>query len=498
MIDARKEFQLLIRSRYPFVAIHSADEARIESLLDSVARAEDMPFFIWTSTRGLRRSGGLLGGGRGRTLEEALDEAKAMSAEALFLFKDLHAHLQDPATVRRLLDLAGFFRADRRALVMAGADLVLPAALRHHCATLRLALPTDEELKRLAWRVVHDFSQGQDVEVAMSSEAFLRLIDSLRGLNHLEAERALCRAVADDLRLSVDDVDEVMRIKKEVLQEGGVLEYVPVDVGPEDVGGLEALKAWLRLRRDALSPKAREFGLPAPKGVILLGVQGCGKSLAAKAAAADWAMPLLRLEAGRIYDKYIGESDKNLERALDAAEHMAPCILMIDEIEKAFAYGRSAESDGGLSQRIFGRLLTWLQDRKAPVFLVATCNDVTQLPPELMRKGRFDEIFFVDLPDRDERLAILRVHLRTRGRDPDTFDLAALADASDGFSGAELEQAIVAGLYAAFAKEELLTTDTVLAELAATQPLSVTRREEIEALRAWAVGRTVPAGGTAS
>ncbi len=496
MIDARKELQLLIRSRYPFVAIHSADEARVEALLDKVAREEDLPLLIWSSTRGMRRSGMLVASTRGRTLDDALQEAKAKSSEALFFFKDIHTHLQQAELVRRLLDIAAYFRADRRTLVMAGADIEIPKALDHHCASLRLPMPTDEELKRLAWRVVHDFSHGQDVEIDMSSTSFVRLIDSLKGLSHLEAERALCRAVADDLKLSEDDVEQVIRIKKEVLEEGGVLEYVPVDVGPEDIGGLDALKSWLAVRRDALTDKARAFGLPAPKGVILLGVQGCGKSLAAKAAAADWDMPLLRLEAGRIYDKYIGESDKNLERALDAAEHMAPCILMIDEIEKAFAYGRSADSDGGLSQRIFGRLLTWLQDRTAPVFLVATCNDVTQLPPELMRKGRFDEIFFVDLPDPGERQAIFRVHLAARDRDPARFDLDALAQATDGFSGAEIEQAIVAGLYAAFAQEEDLTTATILAEVEATQPLSVTRREEITALRTWAEGRAVPASGS--
>jgi SpoVK/Ycf46/Vps4 family AAA+-type ATPase len=493
MIDARKELGLLLRSRYPFVHVQSSDEARVEALLDSVARDQGMRLFIWSGSRGLRQSGGLVDTRVGRTLEEALVEARRMPEETLFLFKDLQSYLENPQVVRRLLDLAALFVADRRALVFSGPDPVMPAALRHQCAALSLPLPSDEELIRLAWRVVHDFSQGQDVRMDLDSAAFRRLIEGLRGLTHVEAERALCRAVADDMALTPDDIDEVLRVKQRVLREGGVLEYVPVDIGPDALGGLDALKAWLALRKDALSEEAREFGLPAPKGLVLLGVQGCGKSLAAKFAAAQWELPLLRLEAGRLYDKYIGESDKNLEQALAAAEHMAPCVLMIDEIEKAFAYSQSADSDGGLSRRIFGRLLTWLQDREAPVFLVATCNDVAQLPPELMRKGRFDEIFFIDLPDDAEREAVFHVHLRSRDRDPADFDLAALSKASKGFSGAEIEQVVVAGLYAAFPERAPLTTEILLAEIAATKPLSVTRREDVDALRAWVKGRAVPA-----
>jgi AAA+ superfamily predicted ATPase len=494
MIDARNELALLLRSRYPFVHVRSADERRVENLVAGVAREEGLRLYVWSATRGLRRSGDIAAPPAGETLEAALDEVRRHTAENVYLLKDMHVFLQEPKVVRRLLDLAPLLAADRRALVFCGPRVDVPADLRHHCATLELPLPSETELERLAWRVVHDFSQGQPVRMDLDSDAFLRLIEGLKGLTLLEAERALCRAVADDLALTRDDIEGIAKIKERVLRESGVLEYVPVDIGPEALAGLAGLKRWLVRRRDAMTAAARDFGLPPPKGIVLLGVQGCGKSLAARFTAALWQLPLLRLEAGRIYDKYVGESDKRLEQALESAEHMAPCIMMIDEIEKAFAYGASADVDGGLSRRILGRLLTWLQEREAPVFIVATCNDVTQLPPELVRKGRFDEIFFIDLPDAAERGAIFEVHIAARDREPGDFDLTALAEASDGFSGAEIEQVVVAGLYAAFPRREPLTTAILLAEIAATRPLSVTRAENIAALRAWAKGRAVPAG----
>jgi len=299
--------------------------------------------------------------------------------------------------------------------------------------------------------------------------------------------------VLDDLTLDPRDLEVIAEMKQELLSKERVLDCVPVPESLGDVGGLAGLKAWLDKRKRAFTPEAKEFGVPAPRGILLLGVQGCGKSLAAKAVAKDWGLPLLRLEPGRLFDKFIGESEKNLDRALATAERMAPCVLMIDEIEKGFASVVSSESDGGLSRRILGRLLGWLQDRSAPVFLVATCNQIDALPPELIRKGRFDEIFFIDLPTADERRQIFSIHLARRHRDPAGFDLAALAAASEGLSGAEIEQAVVSALYTAFARGVEISTDLIVDELKATKPLSVTRAEDIEELREWARGRAVPA-----
>ncbi len=494
MTDARGDLELLIRSRLPLLAVRGVDEERIDDVLAHTARALDMSLYVWSVTRGLRRTGSLTALQRGTTLDQALDAAMRMTREALFLFKDLQTWLGDAATVRHILDVARHFEQDRRTLILAGGDIELPAALRPICATWRLPLPTTDDLLVLTQRVVGDFSQGVEVKIALDDAGMQRLVDGLRGMSWTEAERTLRRCIADDWLLSTGDIDDIREMKRQVLREGGILEYVAVETGLDDVGGLEALKRWLAVRRDTFGREAAAYGLTPPKGLLLLGVQGCGKSLVAKALAHDWNMPLLRLEAGRLYDKFIGESDKNLDRALETAVHMAPCVLMVDEIEKAFAYAASVEADGGLSRRLFGRLLGWLQDRTAPVFLVATCNDVTQLPPELMRKGRFDEIFFVDLPQPSERERIFAVHLAQRGRDPTDFDLAALALAAEQFSGAEIEQGVVAGLYAAFAQGREVTTADLLAELAATQPLAVTRRERVEALRAWARGRAVPAG----
>ena len=494
MIHAQHELELLIRARHPLIAIHGADEARVEAILRSAARTLGLPVHVWSLTQGLRQSGSLSASTRGRTLEEALQIARREARQAIYYMKDLQTWWEDANVLRELLDLARHFEMDQRTLVLSGPDVSVPARLRHLCASWHLPLPTEDELRTLAQRVIQDFSGPVPVRVDLGEGGLDKLVEGLKGMTAVEAERALCAAVADDLALTDDDLTEVLDLKRRVLREGGVLEYVVPDVDLESVGGLESLKTWLARRRGAFSDDAKAFGLPPPKGIVLLGVQGCGKSLAAKAVAADWQVPMLRLEAGRIYDKFIGESDKNLEQALKAAEHMAPCVLLIDEIEKAFAYSGSADADGGLSRRLFGRLLGWLQDRTSAVFIVATSNDVSQLPPELIRKGRFDEIFFVDLPDPDARRAILEVHLRARERDPAGFDLDAVVAACDGFSGAEIEQVIVGALYAAFAAGEELSTALLLEEIQGTRPLSLTRAEEVAQLRAWARERAVPAG----
>jgi len=293
------------------------------------------------------------------------------------------------------------------------------------------------------------------------------------------------------MALTGSDCDRIIELKKQVIEREGYLEFWPRTEGFAGVGGLQGLKAWLERRRRAFTEQARNFGLDPPKGLLLLGVQGCGKSLCAKAIAKEWELPLLKLEPGRLYEKFIGESEKRLERALDLAAQLAPVVLWIDEMEKGFAAVGQSESDAGLSKRIFGRLLAWLQDRPAPVFVVGTCNDILGLPPELMRKGRFDEVFFVDLPGSAERSSIFAIHLQKRRRDPAAFDLPRMAKASEGFSGAEIEQAIVSALYAAFAGGSDVTTDLIVRELECTRPLSVVRAEEIASLRAWASSRTV-------
>jgi SpoVK/Ycf46/Vps4 family AAA+-type ATPase len=328
----------------------------------------------------------------------------------------------------------------------------------------------------------------------LGPDGALLLAKNLVGLPLEEALRTLRMCILSRHKLDAELLADVLDAKRQALRKDGLLETVKRDASFSDVAGLRKLRDWIGKRKSAMSSEGQKFGLTAPKGVLITGVQGCGKSLSAKAIAGEWGYDLARLDAGALYDKFVGESERKLRRALDQAQQLAPMVLWIDEIEKAFASaGSSGDADAGLSQRLLATLLTWMQDREGGVFLAATSNNISALPPEMLRKGRFDEIFFVDLPNVDVRASLFALHLKKRGRDTKDFALDKLAAASDGFSGAEIEQGIAAGLYTAFGLKQQLTTDILLAELAATQPLSVTRAEDVQAIRDWAKKRAVAA-----
>ena len=487
------DLEILIRSWHPLIFVETHEEERLQVLVEEVAVRLGVPIYTWTATEGLRRGGTAPGLYDSHVPLKALQNIASLTGVALYLLKDFHRFLEEAVLVRKVRDLCPAFSRDGRTLIVSGPSIAVPAELQRVGVTFRLDLPGEPELKDLVERSLPRLAAQHRVRFDLTAADREKIVDGLRGLTLAEGERALARLAVERLTSGRPQADILLEVKKEMIERDGLLEFIPQATGLAAVGGLARLKAWLATRRTAFTAEARAFGVEAPRGVLLLGVQGCGKSSCVKAVAREWGLPLLRLEATRLYDKYIGESEKNLERVLAVAEKMAPVVLWIDEIEKGFAYSRTGDSDAGLSKRLFGRFLTWLQERKGPVFLVATCNDVGTLPPELMRKGRFDEVFFVDLPSPDERTEILRIHLARRKRDPAHFDLAALAAASEGFSGAELEQAIVAALHAAFSRKTDLTTDLILEEIKNTRPLSVLRREEIESLRAWATGRTVPA-----
>jgi SpoVK/Ycf46/Vps4 family AAA+-type ATPase len=488
-----RDLELTIQSRYPFVAVETSEEDRLEKGLLDIAEDLQVPFFVWTVTSGLRRAG--LPNAMYDTQQplRALNTVAAMVGEAMFLMKDLQRFFGEAAVVRKLLDLAPEFKHDRRVIVFSAVKIELPSELGPLTALHTLALPGPDELKRIVKQAIVACERDGPVTVRLPDADLDRLVERLRGFTAFEAERAVTRAIVQDRTLDAGDIDTIIEIKKELLRKDGVLEYVAPEENLAEVGGFENLKGWLGKRAKAFAPEARQYGIEWPRGILLLGVQGGGKTLVARAVAKEWGLPLLKLEAARLYDKYIGETEKNLERALQTAEHMAPCVLMIDELEKGLSYSAGADSDAGLSKRVFGRLLGWLQDRKAPVFVVATSNNINELPPELTRKGRFDEIFFVDLPTPAERREIFAVHLKKRKRNPALFDLDALAAASEGFTGAEIEQAVVSALYTAFSKGMEVTSAIIAAELSATRPLSVTRAEEVAALRDWARDRTVSA-----
>ncbi|KPK85688.1 MAG: hypothetical protein AMJ81_03155 [Phycisphaerae bacterium SM23_33] len=489
----------LIQTRHAIVTLQTVEEDFAARTVREAALAMHMPVMEWSVSDGLHRVApdtcGLMAGTE--TLTGALRFMRGNDTQMVYVLKDAIRHLNAPAAERLLRDVAADFAQDRRTVFMFAPGGELPAALRPLAVPYELALPDADEIYKLVRKTVRDLSLAGEVVVDLDRVQLQRFLANLCGLTRMEIIQVVAEAVLSDGRLNADDIGRAIELKRQRLRQTGVLDYVPVLEAFPSVGGMKALRRWLSLRAKAMTPEARRYGLESPRGVLLLGVQGCGKSLMARFVAFKWKLPLLRMDVGALYDKYVGESERHLRTAFGTASAMAPCVLWIDEIEKAFASAGTgpagAVSDGGLSQRMFGQLLTWMQDHKDPVFLVATANDVTALPPELMRKGRFDEVFFVDLPSADARREIFRIHLAKRKRDPAAFDLDALAEASGGFSGSEIEQAVVAAMYAAFAKDRELTQEDISAELAATRPLSVLMAERIDNLRAWAEGRCVKA-----
>jgi ATP-dependent 26S proteasome regulatory subunit len=492
-VDNVGDLELLIRSHHPIVAIESQEEERVRALVQAVAVRVDLPLFEWTTTSGLKRIG---------TNDPMYETGKPLAAlravadmrtEALYLMQDLQKYFEDPTILRALRDIGQSFGRDRRTLILCAPELPIPVDLHACTARIALALPDAAQLKQLMVRTLRDLGAPRRIKIDLTLPEMEQMVQQLRGLTLAEAQRVLMAAALDDLRLDHNDLRHILDRKKALIASDGVLDLYPQEATLQQVGGLDNLKAWLRTRGAAFSPEAKRYGLEPPRGLLLLGVQGCGKSLCAKSVAAEWSLPLLRLDAGSLYDKYVGESERNLRKALETAEAMAPCVLWIDEIEKGMSGRDGGSSDGGLARRMFGAFLSWMQERRQPVFVVATANDIEALPPELLRKGRFDEIFFVDLPGDAARRAIFAVQLSRRHQDPARFDLAALSAAAEGFSGAEIEAAIVTALYAAFAEHRPLRAEHLLRALRTTVPLSRTCREAIEHLRAWAQGRTVPA-----
>ena len=492
--DVLKDLEVLIRSRYGLIHLDTPEEERAMALLHHLADHLRVPFFAWSRTRGLRRAdledpvydtGGL---------DRALDHVVRAGLDALYHFQGVtEAELEVEMTAARLGEAARAMEDPVGALVLTGDALSLPTSVRGRGAHLSLPGPDVAELRALLGRILRDLSSRGHVDVALSRDEVDRLLGHLRGFTLLEAEKTLTRAIVEDGALTLDAIEHVVDAKRRVVEKDGLLEYHPAEAGLDRVADLAGFKGWLAARTAVVTRpgRARERGLPFPRGVLLLGVPGCGKSLAAKAVSAEWGLPLLRFDPSTLYNKYIGETEKNLARATTAAERMAPVVLWIDELEKAFASGGS--EDGGVSQRVLGSFLSWMQERTADVFIMATANDVQRLPPEFLRKGRFDEVFFVDLPDATTRAEIFRIHLEARGLAPEAFPLEALAAETPEFSGSEVEQVVVAAQYAAFADEATVDAELLRGEIRRTRPLAVVMREKVEALRRWADGRTVPA-----
>ncbi len=493
--SAVHDLKTLVMSFHPAVAIDTAEEDRVERIVDAVAEDLNLPVYVWTMNRGLVRKPAGPGESHRTTAEPGalLAHLASLKVEALFVLKDLARHLGEPAAARAFRDVTAAWAQRCATLIVTGAGHSFPPDLDSDVVHFDLSLPSPKELGDVIDAVLHSMAARRPTRVELAPEEREDVFRALQGMTLNQARQAVARAMLSDGSLSAADIPELLETKAAALGDDGVLEYYPAEDNDFDLGGFERLVQWLRRARVGFRPEAAELNLTPPKGLLLVGVQGCGKSLAAKWVAREWSLPLLKLDAGRLYNKYIGETERNLRRAIQVAESMAPAVLWIDEIEKAFAGSKvGVDQDGGVSQRILATFLTWMQEKESEVFVVATANDVLVLPPELLRKGRFDEIFFVDLPDDDERMAIFEIHLRLRKQNPALFDLPALATATQGFSGAEIEQVVIASLYGALHNEALLDTALLLEEAANTRPLSVSRREDIERLRAMARERFVP------
>lgn len=487
------EVSVLLKSHYHIINIETVDDDRAEAIVSEVAKSLGVPFFVWSLHRGLYNPQYKEVYPDTENVENLLTHISGTISEGVYVLRGFKPFLSDPKVIPHLISLVDRLNNDESALFFTGKDARIEEPLRSHVASIKLPLPSEEDFKVLLKQIYSDLKRKEQVELNISKSDLDKLLMNLNGLTLFEAKKILTMILVEDGNLDKSDIQRVIDSKKKLIEKEGLLEYYTSHESFGDIAGLHGLKTWLKKRQSLLEnpEKARTAGLPFPKGILLLGVPGTGKSLCAKAVSKEWGLPLLKMDPAKLYSKYIGETEEKFNRAMEISEKMAPLILWIDEIEKAFAGG--GDSDGGVSQRVIGSFLTWMQERKGDVFVIATANDVEKLPPEFLRKGRFDEIFFVDLPDHEIRKEIFNIHLERRGITPEEIDLERITDLTEGFSGAELEQVVIGALYSSFANDSTISMADLEDEINSTHPLSRTFGERIQALRSWAESRTVSA-----
>lgn len=489
-MNFEEEISLLIKSRYPLVLVDTIDEQYVLDQLHGLAGAQGFTFYPWSLTKGLRigsNENSFYKTGEPVAMLKIANDLVRDQQRALFVFADFDRFLADAAVSRLFKDLLGRIKGTPATVVMLGAEVKPPADIAPLAARISGGYPDERQIFDEVNRIVADFQLTAAHVVADLSPADLkRIVKTLKGLSLQQVRNALNLCLLKDGVLNAADLAVIEKFKKEAFDRDGILEYFGSE-RPGGIAGFENLKRWIKDRRNSFFT---DGPLPPPKGLLLLGVQGCGKSLAAKVVAGELGIPLYRLDLTRLYSKYIGETEENLRKALATVERLAPVCLWIDEIEKIFA-ASSGDIDGGVSKRVLGAMLTWMQERKDRSFIAATSNDINGLPAELLRKGRFDEIFFADLPSEADRAEVLRIHLAKRGLDAAAFDVPALAAACPGFSGAEIEQAVISALYSAGGAGEPIATKHVLEQLRLTRPLSVIKAEAVDFLRGWAKERNI-------
>lgn len=482
--------EIHLAARCPLLYLVSYEEERVLRRLTPMARSLFDKTYLWSISAGLSEFGGKPMDEKYRGPYEALQFIEANTSRALFVLLDFHPYVQEAKVTRKLRDLIRSLQSSGSSLIMLAPRLVLPPELEKDIAVIDYPLPDKQDMKALLGTIEQGLAQNPRFKVTLTDDERELLLEAVLGLTENEAKNVFAKALVSNSALSISALDVIIAEKEQIVRKSGILEYDTAPEGFAALGGMDELKTWLTLRASSFSKRARDYGLPAPKGLLLIGVPGCGKSIAAKTISSEWRQPLLRLDVGKLFGGIVGSSEENVRRVIHFAEAVAPAILWIDEIEKGFA-GVKGWGDSGTSARVFSTFLTWLQEKQSPVFVVATANDISALPPELLRKGRFDEIFFVDLPFEEEREEILRIHLARRGRDAEKLgiDVPALARASDGFSGSEIEQAVVASLYQAFSSNTEPTTAIIESSFHETYPLAETMKEPIQAMRSWARDR---------
>lgn len=483
MLKDVKEIEYLIRARYPQIFIRTTEEVRVEDAIKKIGEDRNKRVFFWSVTNGLEEPNNPTNGELREPIR-ILDYIIDAKVNGIFVLRDFHPYLNDPVVVRKLRDANRVLKTCLKNIIFLSPSMNIPVELEKELNIVDFSLPDKNEINQIIDSVLRSIENPKNIEVFTDAKKKNKIVEAALGLTAEEAENVFAKSLVQTGQF---DIDIVLMEKEQIIKKSGVLEYYKSDDNMQNVGGLENLKGWLKKRSKAFTPKAREFGLPEPKGILMIGIPGCGKSLTAKAISSMWKLPLLRLDVGKVFSSLVGSSEENVRKAIATAESIAPSILWLDELEKGFSgMGGGGDSDGGTSARVFGTFLTWLQDKKSPVFVVATSNDISQLPPELLRKGRFDEIFYIDLPNSEERETIFKIHLGKRNRNPELFNIKRLAEISSGYSGSEIEEIVVSALYDAFDEDVDIDMKLLEKSVANMIPLSQTMEEKINQTREWA------------
>lgn len=493
------ELEILVRARYPIIYIVSYEEKRVENDILTISLRSDKKIYSWSSTQGLisvsqSKNYSILNDST-KDILNCLDVINKSNEASIFILKDLHHYINEPLINRKIKDLSISLKSTFKTIVIVSPVLKIPTELEKDIVVIDYQISDFNDIAQLLDKLINSLQMNKkNVEINLSSLDKEKLIQSCLGLTLSEVENVLAKIIVSKRRLDIQDIDLINEEKKQIIRKTGLLDFYSTNENISNVGGLSNLKIWLKKRTRAFTKEARNYGLPQPKGILLLGVSGSGKSLVAKSISSLWHLPLLRLDMGNLFSGLVGSSEENVRKAIKISESIAPCLLWLDEIDKSFSgMSNSQVSDGGTSSRVLSSFLTWMQEKQSSVFIIATANDISNMPPELLRKGRFDEIFFLDLPDLKERKEIFNIHLLKRNRDSNNFNIQYFSELSEGFSGAEIEQVIISSMYDSFEENREVNDNDIINSIKNCVPLSKTMKESIENIREWSHTRAISA-----